>query len=463
MKIYKAEIKDGIGELVQASSSIAICSEVSPYTPTDVDIQITKAIAENVNQQDLYYLKAILASVGWNKNDDVFDANETWIARSTPEDKQFNYMHDEKDIIGHITSAYIADQLGNRVDDINDSNQLPQYFDVVMGSVLYKSWSDKNLRDRMQNIIDEIENGETWHVSMECLFPAFDYAMISSNGETQVVKREETSAFLTKHLRAYGGSGEYNGYKVGRLLRNFSFSGVGLVKKPANPRSVILNKAKSTTINEIKSEENIMQEDLEVLKAELAEAKKSNEEMKKKAEDAKAETESTVADLAAKLSEAQEALAAEKTEKEKMAEEMKKMKEKAAMNEEEMMKMKKEKMMMKRKAQLSEAGYAEAELEEALAKFESLEDSMFDVVVAALKAKQPPAEKKEGEKPAGPEGDKVKAEEEIDSNEADAEVLDSAEASEDIPMVEMAEEEDLRSFASEWFSKNVLKTTANIK
>ena len=424
MKVYKAEIKDGIGELVKASSSIAICSEVSPYTPTDLDIQTTKAIAENVDQQDLYYLKAILASVGWNKNEEVFDAGETGNARSSPEDKQFNYMHDEKDIIGHITSAYIADELGNRVDDINDSNQLPQYFDVVMGSVLYKSWSDRSLRERMSNIISEIESSNTWHVSMECLFPAFDYAMISSNGETKVVKREETSAFLTKHLRAYGGSGEYNGYKVGRLLRNFSFSGVGLVKKPANPRSVILNKAKSTSISIINSEENNMQEDLEVLKAELAEAKKYNEEMKKKVEDAKAETDSTVADLISKLSEAQEALAAEKTEKEKMAEEMKKMKEKAAMTEEEVVKMKKEKMMMKRKAQLAEAGFAEAELEETLAKFESLEESMFETVVAALKAKQPPAEKKEGEKPTGPEGDKVKAEEEIDSNEVEAELLD---------------------------------------
>ena len=458
MKIYNQEIKDGIAELVKANASIAICSEVTPYSPTEIDIAHTKAIAENVDQQDLYYLKAVLASVGWNKNDDVFDSAETWNARSSPEDKQFNYMHDEKDIIGHITSAYIADELGNRVDDINDSNQLPQYFDVVMGSVLYKSWSDLSLRKRMADIIQQIESGDTWHVSMECLFPAFDYAMISSNGETQIVKREETSAFLTKHLRAYGGSGEYNGYKVGRLLRNFSFSGVGLVKKPANPRSVILNKTKS--------EEITMQEDLEVLKAELAEAKKTNEEMEKKVKESKAETESTVADLLAKLSDAQEALAAEKTDKEKMAEEMKKMKEKAAMNEEELMKMKKEKMMMKRKAQLAEAGFAEAELDETLSKFETLADEMFDVVVAAMKAKQPPAEKKENEKPYGPEGDKVKpskAEEEIDSNEADAEVLDSAEASEDIPMVETAEEEDLRSFASEWFSKNVLKTTANIK
>ena len=164
MKIYNQEIKDGIAELVKANASIAICSEVTPYSPTEIDIAHTKAIAENVDQQDLYYLKAVLASVGWNKNDDVFDHAETWNARSSPEDKQFNYMHDEKDIIGHITSAYIADELGNRVDDINDSSQLPQYFDVVMGSVLYKSWSDLSLRKRMADIIQQIESGDTWHV-----------------------------------------------------------------------------------------------------------------------------------------------------------------------------------------------------------------------------------------------------------------------------------------------------------
>jgi hypothetical protein len=245
MKIYKAEIKDGIAELVQSNASIAMYSEVESYIPTQKDLQVCKAIAENKNQVDLYYMKSILASVGWNKNDDVFDAAETWKARTTPEDKQFNYMHDEKDIIGHITSASVVDDIGNRVDDINQNNQLPVYFDVVIGSVLYTSWSDQTLKGRMKDIISDIESGNTWHVSMECLFPAFDYALIDSKGENKLIKREETSAFLTKHLRAYGGGGEYNGYKIGRLLRNFSFSGVGLVKKPANPRSVILNKSKS--------------------------------------------------------------------------------------------------------------------------------------------------------------------------------------------------------------------------
>jgi hypothetical protein len=464
MNIFKSEIKDGIGHLIQ-NNSIAFCAEATPCSPSDItDMTAFKTIAENKNQMDLYYIKSILASAGWNKNDDVFDSGEMWNARSTPEDKQFNYMHDEKDIIGHITGSYVADADGNVIDDINEVSQLPAYFDVVIGSVLYTSWSSAELKDRMKNIIADIESGNTWHVSMECLFPAFDYALIDHLGDQKIIRREESSAFLTKHLRAYGGKGEYNGYKVGRLLRNISFSGVGLVKKPANPRSVILNKQTSINFNESKAEEITMQDDLELLKAELAEAKEASDKMKdkmkeeaEKAKKAKSEVEATVADLQAQLAEAQEALAAEKTDKQKMFEEM--------------IKMKKEKQMSKRKASLVDAGISEAELDETIASFESLDDAVFEAVVAKLKsvaAKFPPSEKKEGEKPMGPEGDKVKkstkADEEVDSNEADAEILETAVANKsDIPMGETAEEESIRSFASDWFDKSVLKTTANIK
>ena len=205
-----------------------------------------------------------------------------------------------------------------------------------------------------------------------------------------------------------------------------------------------------------------MQDDLEVLKAELAEAKKANEKMKEEAEKdmkAKCEIENTIADLQMQLLQAQEALAAEKTDKQKMFEEM--------------IKMKKEKQMSKRKADLAEAGLDETEVQETSIQFESLADDMFETVVAALKkakmtVKQSPTEIKEGEKPSGPEGDKVKkntkADVEIDSNETEAEVLETAEANQtDIPMAETAEEESIRSFASDWFSNNVLKTTASIK
>jgi hypothetical protein len=86
-------------------------------------------------------------------------------------------------------------------------------------------------------------------------------------------------------------------------------------------------------------------------------------------------------------------------------------------------------------------------------------------------AKQPPAEKKENE-PAGPSGDKVKnkkpqasMEIELDPAEASEDALDSAEANHDIPMAESGEDvfESVKSFASQWFSDSVLKSTANLK
>lgn len=461
MKIYKAEARDGLSDKLQCNT-VAYCHEVTPYIPSAQEIVKTKAIAENQNQVDLYYIKSILVSTGWNKNDDVFDPAETWQARTTPEDKQFNYMHDEKDIIGHITSCYASDYAGNVIDDVNEMSQVPNAFDIITGSVLYTSWSDKTLQARAKDIIREIEAGDIWHVSMECLFPNFDYAMIDSQGNTKVVKREEASAFLTKHLRAYGGSGEYNGLKLGRLLRNFTFSGVGLVRKPANPRSVILKTDKAITFSESMAQEYKMSEELETLQAELAEAKQSNDKIKEEAEKAKCDFETALSALQSELAEAKEALAAEKKDKEKMAEEM--------------YQMKKEKMMQKRKAALADAGVDSAEVEETSAKFESLSDEIFETVVAALKkantaaaVKQNPVEEKENE-PAGPDGDKVKgkkpakADIETDANEVDADVLDAAEANSDIAMADAEDPiEDVKTYAADWFGKNVLKTTASIK
>jgi len=123
MKIYKSEIEAGLEDAIKANASIAYSSPVSFYTPNieqkesikNLVVAQDKAISENKDQYDLYYLSSILVSTGWNKNDDVFTAEATWDARSTPEDKQFNFMHNENDIIGHITDAYVLDKEGKKV------------------------------------------------------------------------------------------------------------------------------------------------------------------------------------------------------------------------------------------------------------------------------------------------------------------------------------------------------------
>ena len=130
---------------------------------------------------------------------------------------------------------------------------------------------------------------------MEALFTAFDYAVVDDGG-SRVIARNEDTSFLTKHLRAYGGTGMYKNMKVGRLLKNITFSGKGLVRKPANPESVIFSETEafksnsgyhlgettvSKEIEKMTENENQladMQKQLEVLNISLAEANKKIED-----------------------------------------------------------------------------------------------------------------------------------------------------------------------------------------
>ena len=236
MQIFKAEIEDGLQEKILATASVttASCLELAEA----FDIKEFRAIAENRDQVDLYYLKSILVTTGWNKNDDVFIPTEMWAARSTPEDKPFNFEHDQKQIIGHITSCEAINDNGDIISDDTSISELPSKFHILTSAVLYKIWEDPKKQMEMDSIISEIAQGK-WFVSMEALFTNFDYALMDGD-KYRVVARNEDTAFLSRYLRAYGGTGIYNNLKIGRILKNIVFSGNGLVRNPANPESVIL-------------------------------------------------------------------------------------------------------------------------------------------------------------------------------------------------------------------------------
>jgi len=472
MEIYKSEIEAGLSDLLQ-NNSVAYCAqanlhkgsiEAAKVVISDVDV-LEKVIAQNKDQMDLYYLESVLVSTGWNKNDDVFDPQETWAARNTPEDKQFNFMHNEDDIIGHITGSYVVDHEGNHL----SQEEKPEQFDIITQAVLYTSWSGEEKRERMNKIIAEIEEGK-WFVSMECLFPAFDYALQTAEGQTKIIERNEASAFLTKHLRAYGGEGTYENYRIGRLLRNLAFSGKGLVSKPANPRSIILDKSeyfdesKSQTltissIKEMKMSDHDKQ--IEDLRAELAEAKAANEALKgqvvaeQQSEfEAKIQAlEATIAEQAGTI-EAKDATIAEQAEAIKNGEEDMKNK------MDELREMKKKEAMMKRKAQLEEAGLDAEEASATVESFDGVNDEAFEAVVAVMKkkyAKEYDDKKEKEEKDA-----KAEIEEELDAAEASEEVLEEAEASEEVAISEVEPEvdpaESLRSVASEWIGSFLQST-----
>lgn len=479
MEIYKAEIEDGLGDLLSSTNSVAYCGVAKCFTPSIEEQESMKLIAseasENKDQIDLFYLESVLVSTGWNKNDDVFDPKETFAARTTPEDKPFNFMHNEKDIIGHITGNRVVDFQGNAIAE--ETENPPTEFNILTTAVIYKEWSDVDQRKRIQKILAEIEEGK-WFVSMECLFPNFDYALVDKDGGTRVVPREESSAFLTKHLRSYGGSGKYEDYRVGRLLRNLSFSGKGLVSKPANPRSVILegnrffdeSEAQILTISSIKENDmSDLDKQIDDLRTELAEAKSANEALKEKVvAEQQAEFESKIQALEATIAEQAEALEAKEAVVAEQAEAIAKAADDMKEKMEKLREMQKKEALMKRKAELEEAGLDAEEASATVADFEDADDDTFAKVVALMKKKAVKHDEKEKEeekamkmKEKAVKEKEAKAEEELDSAEAGEEALEQVEPVEEVAIAELDEQEDpaesLRSVASEWLG-SVLQT-----
>ena len=497
MEIFQSEINDGIGDLVKSTASVAYCSAVSLHTGTveagsniisDPEI-LTKIMAENKDQRDLFYLEAVLVSTGWNKNDDVFLAENTWAARKSPEDKQFNFMHDENDIIGHITGSYVLTKDGKAVSD--QVVAPPSDFDIITQAVLYNSWINAENKERMEQILAEIPEGK-WYVSMECLFAGFDYALVDEKGLAKLLTREESSAFLTKHLRAYGGTGEYEGYKIGRALSQIAFSGKGLVSKPANPRSVILNSSTASfnvntdsklSIGEINMADQSLLEkqlaetkvELDTVKAEVATVKAQIEKAKdlefaskievyevaaKQSSASIAELGETIKSTQARVAELEDALATSKealTTAEKHMGDMKQ-KEKAA----------------ERKAALVEAGVEEEEASKSVISFATLDDDAFAAVVEMAVKNQANFEnfKKKGDDDDDDKDKKkkkdAKAAEEVkaaatlalEQAQAAADALDDVDASDSDEMNVGDDSDDALSKAqasvSEYFEKHVL-------
>lgn len=442
VKIYAQEIADGIGEVIKDNNSIACISLAKQSLATEdrKPIQVSVASA-NPNQLDLFYLDAILASTGWNDNHDIFLPDEMWAARATPEDKQFNYMHYERDIIGHITGNYILDFENNLLP--NDIVEMPKEFSIGTHAVLYTSWTDPELSARMNKIIAEVKDGQ-WFVSMECLFPNFDYELKSQAGDRKLITRSEATAYLSKYLRAYGGDGVYQGYTIGRVLRNYTFSGMGLVNRPANKKSLITkvmddkpeNKEEEKSLSgEINMSVDLTKE-LEDTKAQLAEALATIATLN--GFKGQAETlEGSVADLQVQIETLNDQLSGAKAD---LAEAVKQ-KDQCM---QEMGKIKKEQKMSKRKASLTDAGLEDSEVEETLASTDSLEDEAFDKIVAMMKKK---AAKMPKEKTEAKEAETITVVVEPEKTVASVNTI-----------VETPKPVNLREEMGKWIGSNCLKT-----
>lgn len=501
--LFKAELDvSGLAEKIIANRIIAYCEPVHVWQPTIE--QVAKVVASLVGKAgmhdtDLYYTKSVLVSSNWNKNDDVFNNIEAWAARNTPSHKPTNIEHDEKKMVGHITDSWVIDGNGDIVQENTAAEDLPDLFHIVNGAVIYTAWEDKDLRTRAMNLIEEVKAGKKF-VSMECLFTNFDYAMVKSDDSYSIIPRNKSTSHMTKNLRAYGGTGEFEGAKIGRLLRNITFSGKGYVDKPANPDSIIFSddnilKAKSTTINSpgvnIIIEENNMANEIEQI-AELKAQLKTANEAKVSAEDklAKAGIEkyqSQISELTEQLNAAKKENDAEKKTEEEYKKASKSAQEQIESLTKELATIKEAEATAKRVATLVKAGVEETKAIETVKTLSNISDEQFTYIVANIipmkvtladiakdhendKDDITKSAKKDDEKDIkdkkddkedcskgkkAAEDDKDNDEDDKNASKADTKVLDSAKSDKDVALTAAGENnktEKVRAALSEMFA-----------
>lgn len=240
MKIYDLEKVRGLESKINSSSVASASCEAK-------SVGFTKA-AKNKNcvgqvpPKGILSVDAVLVSTNWNKNDDVFSPEETARAVRSPLFKPCNINHMGRESVGaNTTLGVIVDSypVNDEFEYFNIGEETKGIdFNIVVSCFLWETY----FPTAVSEIKTGIDEGQMF-VSMECRFDDFGYALKGPDGSVSMLPRNEITAWLTSYLRSYGGDGKVTidnkNYQIGRWLREINFSGVGFVKNPANPKSIV--------------------------------------------------------------------------------------------------------------------------------------------------------------------------------------------------------------------------------
>jgi len=240
-------------------------------------------------QEDLSYIYSILVSAGTNKNGAHFLPSEMMKAHTTVVNKAIDLEHEEDKVIGHIYACDFLYKDGTTFDpskvmaEYEESANDPDSLDIDIGiaGVIHKM--------RFPDLADEILAGD-WKVSMECYFKDFDIKV----GD-QIITRDEAQALgynpddlIGGFVKIMAGNKALGKHFVSRVLRNINFSGMGIVKNPANPHSIIMETASHREQME-KGEQVINLENIDNLRGHKIELSSKKEEASSVEEEATAE------------------------------------------------------------------------------------------------------------------------------------------------------------------------------
>lgn len=206
---------------------------------------------------DVLFFSGCFVSSGENLNHAYFLPSEMIKAHASINNKPLDIEHEESNIIGHIYSSAFVDQNGNILNveelaklETKALDQIPM--DVLIGGIVYKS--------RFPKLADEVKQG-SWKLSMETYYENYDIkigSLILSRKEAEALGLASNNV-LGRMAKILKKGVELAAGQIARVLRGLMFSGCGLVKQPANPRSLIFEAAnkmdnKETLIVELEPE-----------------------------------------------------------------------------------------------------------------------------------------------------------------------------------------------------------------
>jgi len=191
---------------------------------------------------DLLFFSGIFVSSGENLNKAYFLPSEMVKAQNTIVNKAVDIEHEESEIVGHIYDSEFVDKAGNvlnteELSGMNDEDLNKMEIDVHIAGILYKS--------RFPELAKDVVS-KKWKLSMETYYQNYDVKI----GNVIMTKKEAealgvaSESVLGRMARVLKGGKEIASGSIARVLRELLFSGVGLVKNPANPTSIILETAK---------------------------------------------------------------------------------------------------------------------------------------------------------------------------------------------------------------------------
>ena len=282
MKIYEAEKKLNIDGMIAQANLVEVpffSNKQMAQADTIFDADVLPIIKKSLSP-DLMLVNGILVTTNWNNNDDIFTKSEVWPARYSPIYKPVNVGHKGKErdkenkILGVITSSVPVDELYQEIKEENLPEAINK-FHLFVSMYLWEAYFPETSAE----IRNSIDSGEMF-ISMECIFDDFGYGLKNKDGKISLLPRNEKTAWLSGHLRAYGGKGvikiNNTTYRIGRHLRGLNFSGVGFVKKPGNPESIVFEdyvSHASLNIDEGSEEEILRNFDILVNKSVLVDNK----------------------------------------------------------------------------------------------------------------------------------------------------------------------------------------------